>query len=508
MPSIRQRSGSSEPDPFRVGDYLGELLDDAQQYVYLASTADTWTDHQGQLLLRRTDSPERWAICSNRWGKSDWGARECRYWLLGDHPYLRHRIHLPASGWAVSDTLDNGRDILVPKLIRHIPYEAIRRFPTREFRYFELTNGSRLGLKSCEQGRGAFQGADKSFIWWDDIEGDNPELAWECYKEGGMRIGAGQMLYQWGTMTPLCGMSELIESLEAREEAGQVFIIRGSIRDNTYLSSEAIDRALSGVTEEWERAAREHGKVTLLGGGHVFPMDIVQGKAAHDEPPSLLCSLSWDEDKPILRLAPVMPNASIAWKVWSSPSQSSRCIVSVDPAGGGKDKKDDDTVIKVFDSDAYEELACLRAKIGPAQTAIEAMKAAQFYNYALLGIEANSIGMGVIDNAREYPNLYRRHQVTDVEPKSGTKYGWYTSEALKEKMVRDLAELIEHGQIILKERETWREMLRFIRHPDKTLGAQRGHHDDGISSAMMFIQIARSPKLSDYFKNLRLIGVK
>lgn len=516
LPGAYRSGGTAAPDPFRLSDMFTDLLTDAQETLYIGTTADVWEDHPGQRRVRQDEHIERWIICGNRWGKSDWGAREARYFLLGDHPFFPERLHVPAAGWAVSDTLDNSAEIVAPKLARHIPYEAIRRFPTRESKAYELTNGSRVQLKSCEQGRGAFQGADKDFIWFDDIEGRNPDLALECYQEASMRIGAGRILYKWGTMTPVCGQTNLIESLLSREAAGEISIYRGSIHDNPHLTDVAKHAALAGLVEDWQRKAREQGQITLVGGNYIFPMEVVQARCALPEPPChyrMLVTVPIDPEDPEgpTRTKPQEVEAPdpadtyhTVWKIWAYPKPGHRYVLSVDPAGGELSENPDWTVCKVFDIDAMEEVACLRSHIGPKETAKQAMMAGLWYNVALLGVEANAVGLGVLDNSREYPRLYRRHQVNDVQPKPSQKLGWHTSEVLKEKAITDLVAVVAAGDILLRERETWREMLTFIRGNDMRLGARKGKHDDGIMCCAIGVQILMSPHLDDFLPGMTL----
>lgn len=504
---LRARFGPPQPDPFRVGDMLGELVQDAQETLYIAHTGtDVWEDFPKQVPLRRSQAYTRAVLSANRWGKSDWGARECRYFLLGDHPFFPERITLPTTGWAVSDTLDNGRLITIPKLMRHLPYDSVRHYPTVNQKWFEMRNGSLLHLKSCEQGRGAFQGTGDDFHWWDDIEGKNPDLAWECFKEGGMRIQAGRPLWQWITMTPVCGLTPLIEHLLDLRAKGDAYLIQGSIYDNPHLDEDARRRALSGVTEEWERKAREFGEVTLSGGNYLFDVALAQRMTAKPEPAFQWTSVFRDPTDGTLHLAPSevpgKPDHTV-WKIWERPQPLHRYVLFVDPAGGILSAKPDDTVIKILDVGTMSEVACLRSKLSPKPTAKQAKWMAAAYNFALLGVEANALGLGVLDELKLYPRVYHRHNVADANPKQGAKLGWHTSDVLKEKMISNLSELVSDGDILLREKATWAEMLHFIRFPNNTIGARGQHTDDGIMAAAGCVQLMLSPQLNAYFAALQ-----
>lgn len=64
---------------------------------------------------------------------------------------------------------------------------------------------SSLGLKSYEQGRGAFEGTAKDLIWYDE----EPPL--EIYTEGSVRLMTRRGLALM-TFTPLEGMSKIVQA--------------------------------------------------------------------------------------------------------------------------------------------------------------------------------------------------------------------------------------------------------------------------------------------------------
>lgn len=175
---------------------------------------------------------ERLAMCANRVGKTEgMGGYEMTLHLTGRYPswWGGHRIERSNEWWAAGKKNETTRDIIQKKLfgpvkfkgrVKHvagtglIPAEDIgeitwkRGIPdfidTAKIRN-KFGGWSELGLKSYEQGRGAFEGTEKDGIWFDE----EPPL--DAYTEGHMRLMTrrGHALL---TFTPLEGMSEVVQA--------------------------------------------------------------------------------------------------------------------------------------------------------------------------------------------------------------------------------------------------------------------------------------------------------
>ena len=185
---------------------------------------------------------ERLFMAANRVGKTEGvGGYETVLHLTGAYPpwWEGRRFDRPVSAWAAGKTNETTRDIVQAKLFGPVegsgakkrfagtglvPGEAIGAcawrgaFPdladTVAIRH--ASGGfSTVGLKSYQQGRGAFEGTEQDVVWLDE----EPPL--EVYTECLVRtMTTGGLVMV--TFTPLEGMSEVVTSfLDAEREAGR-----------------------------------------------------------------------------------------------------------------------------------------------------------------------------------------------------------------------------------------------------------------------------------------------
>lgn len=175
---------------------------------------------------------ERCFMAANRIGKSlGAGGYETALHLTGEYPHwwAGHRFPHEIDAWAAGKTNETTRDIVQAKLFGRvsfsggekcfsgdglIPKDAIGKITWKsgvqdladvvEVRH---VSGfwSRLGLKSYQQGRGAFEGTEKHWVWLDE------ECPVDIYGEVLMRTATvdGRVVL---TYTPLEGMTELVLS--------------------------------------------------------------------------------------------------------------------------------------------------------------------------------------------------------------------------------------------------------------------------------------------------------
>lgn len=176
---------------------------------------------------------ERLALCANRIGKSmGMGGYELALHLTGRYPdwWNGYRFNRPIEAWAAGKTNETTRDIIQKEILLGpvtwngrnkvvagtglIPREDIggitwkRGIPdfVDTVRIKSQSGGwSELGLKSYEQGRGAFEGTAKDVIWFDE------EMPLQVYTEASMRLMTRRGLALL-TFTPLEGMSEVVQA--------------------------------------------------------------------------------------------------------------------------------------------------------------------------------------------------------------------------------------------------------------------------------------------------------
>lgn len=237
--------------------------------------------------------PERLMLAANRVGKTEGvGAYEVALHLTGLYPdwWEGRRFNRPTEGWAAGDTSETVRDIIQIKLLGKleeagtgmIPQTYLHDFTRRTGRaecvdtiYVRHTSGgiSSLGLKSYDQGRKAFQGTKKDFVWLDE------EPAMDIYIECLLRTmdtsgseDNGLMLL---TFTPLLGMSETVMAFlpngQIRDRSeGAKFVVMASWDDAPHLSKKAKDLLWDSIPL-FQRDARSKG-VPQLGAGAIYPV--------------------------------------------------------------------------------------------------------------------------------------------------------------------------------------------------------------------------------------------
>lgn len=231
---------------------------------------------------------ERGFIAGNRIGKSEAGAFETTCHLTGIYPdwWEGKRFTKPILAWAGGDTAATCRDIIQNKLLGSIgdfgsgmiPKDLIVETKTRRnvpdaietIRVRHISGGiSTLVLKTYDQGREAWQGAEVDFVWIDE------ECPQEVYGEALIRLMTTQGSAIL-TFTPLSGLTELVTNfLENSQETDAKYpkhITTVSWDDVPHISQEMKEEMLA-ATPPALRDARSKGEPTV-GSGKIYPVDI------------------------------------------------------------------------------------------------------------------------------------------------------------------------------------------------------------------------------------------
>lgn len=232
--------------------------------------------HQKQLAFHRCEKRNRWVFGGNRSGKSECGAVEVVYMSRGIHPYRENRKE-GVSGWVVSLSRQVQRDVAQEKILRYLNPSWIDSIVMSSGRADSPQNGiidfitvknvfggiSKIGFKSCDQGRDKFQGASLDFVWFDE------EPPYDIYRECQMRVldREGDI---FGTMTPLKGLTWVYDEIYLNSHnSPEVWHEHMTWDDNPYLSKKEIAFLTSTLSPD-ELEARKEGKFTALG-GMVYP---------------------------------------------------------------------------------------------------------------------------------------------------------------------------------------------------------------------------------------------
>lgn len=178
---------------------------------------------------------ERCAMAANRVGKTfGMGGYEMCCHLTGEYPkwWIGKRFRHPVRAWACGKTNETTRDIVQTVLLGDITFDGAHKIvdgsgiiprdrigigrgdigwkqgvadlvDTIKIRH--ISGGwSKLGMKSYQQGRGAFEGVAQHVIWDDE---EPPEDVWS---EQLIRLATTKGILML-TFTPLAGISEVVQ---------------------------------------------------------------------------------------------------------------------------------------------------------------------------------------------------------------------------------------------------------------------------------------------------------
>ena len=230
--------------------------------------------HKKQMEFHKCNRRNRWVFGGNRSGKTECGAVEAVWLARGIHPFKENKAGV--EGWVVSLSSQVQRDVAQQKILQYLKPEWIVDVVMLSGRKDVPENGvidyiviknvfgsySRIGFKSCDQGREKFQGTSLDFVWFDE------EPPYDIYLECRMRVldRKGQI---FATMTPLKGLSWVYNTIYLNPANDkEIWTIQMEWADNPYLNEEEIE-FMSSILSKDELESRRYGKF-LSNGGMVY----------------------------------------------------------------------------------------------------------------------------------------------------------------------------------------------------------------------------------------------
>jgi len=226
--------------------------------------------HKKQVIFHKTNKKNRWVFGGNRTGKTECGAVEVVYLARGIHPYKQNKV---TSGWVVSLSNQVQRDVAQQKILYYLNPDWIEEVVMLSGRKDNIANGvidyilvknvfgslSKIGFKSCDQGREKFQGTSLDYVWFDE------EPPYDIYLECKMRLlDRGGILF--GTMTPLKGLTWVYDEIYLNHHNDkEVWYEQMEWNDNPFLLKSEVEELTKNLSEE-ELQARRYGKFTFHSG--------------------------------------------------------------------------------------------------------------------------------------------------------------------------------------------------------------------------------------------------
>jgi hypothetical protein len=156
--------------------------------------------------------------------------------------------------------------------------------------------------------------------------------------------------------------------------------------------------------------------------------------------------------------------------IWLQPRPERQYIIGVDPAGGGTEG--DYACAEVIDRQTAMQCAELHGHYSPRELAMKLIDLARTYNQALLVVERNNHGYGVLANLRAagYENIFR----------DCGQDGWLTSAVTKPAMIENLAAILSIKPQLFQSERLLAECRTFVRRAGAGSGSNSGNHDDCV----------------------------
>ncbi len=178
-------------------------------------------------------------------------------------------------------------------------------------------------------------------------------------------------------------------------------------------------------------------------------------------------------------------------EIWKEPEAGAHYIFWLDPAGGESPTENDphDGVILKLNPWGLEHVASICSRMEQKPLAYKIAEVASSYNGALLVVERNGVGRGVLNylvNDIQYKNLYWERNV--VGELTG-KCGWFTDQYNKSLMVSNTITAIRNDSVVTYDKKVIRQ-LRALVNKDGKIAAKKPARDDRVMSFMGAIEIS------------------
>lgn len=156
--------------------------------------------------------------------------------------------------------------------------------------------------------------------------------------------------------------------------------------------------------------------------------------------------------------------------IWLPPQAGREYVIGVDPAGGGAEG--DYSCAQVIDRRLGTQCAELHGHYPPRELAKMLVDLGKEYNLALIAVEKNNHGHGVLAYLRtsEYPNVFTQKG----------QDGWLTSAVSRPAMIENLAGALVEEAMLFRSPRLLNECRTFVRFGDGNTGAAAGTHDDCV----------------------------
>jgi hypothetical protein len=202
----------------------------------------------------------------------------------------------------------------------------------------------------------------------------------------------------------------------------------------------------------------------LASGECVFDVSAIEQAAAHASEPA-----ETQENGRLMIWFP--PNRGKQWKY----------VIGVDTASGGADG--DYSCAQVIERTTGLQCAELHGHFPPYELARRVVALASVYENALVAVERNNQGYGVLAHLKDlhYENLYEQ----------GGQDGWLTSAVTRPAMIENLATVLVTQPELFHSPRLLGELKTFVRRADGHGSAAEGAHDDCVMAMAIALAVRR-----------------
>lgn len=180
-------------------------------------------------------------------------------------------------------------------------------------------------------------------------------------------------------------------------------------------------------------------------------------------------------------------------QIFREPEEGRPYVLGGDTSGEGSDF----FVAQVLDNITGEQVAVLRHQYDEDTYAKQVFCLANYYNEALVGIEAN-FSTFPIKRLEQlgYRNQYIREQVDTYTGAIRKAYGFRTTAQTRPVIIGELVEAMRSGIHLVNDRTTLEEMLTFVRNEKLRAEAEEGAHDDCVLALAIAWHIRPQQRMS------------
>ncbi len=183
--------------------------------------------------------------------------------------------------------------------------------------------------------------------------------------------------------------------------------------------------------------------------------------------------------------------------IWMPPRPGRRYVIGVDPAGGGV--KGDYTCAQAIDRKTGMQCAEMHGHFSHKETASKSVELAKLYNSALIAVERNNHGAGVLAHLE-------RSDYHEIYQEKGWN-GWLTSAVSRPAMVERLIAVLMENPELFPSARLWNECRTFVRTASGRPEAAPGAHDDCVMALGIALAV-REETAGEKAKEISTVDVK